>query len=515
MSYLAAGRFASTKVMEGELDSSSNETWEFFNNIVRFRVANSLLRPLSEGLALFAEHDIFPGDSEIISTPMAALSRWFTAKDSTEQSGRDGVQKDLASLLLAQRTSQSAESRKIQLLSQPLQYDGQSAAGGVAGGYLAGYLTIKNLRTTLLRGGRMKFIDPDFFLCFVRSYIFDDFGLVELILAPIASEEKYASDLFNYLQLRLQSLAIETSSEKAEAYEQWILNPKLREDTSQSPLQSKKSSIQAAQRALEKMHLDLNSEEDCTDLERGLKYLDRWTLTQRHLICVASCQCEVKITATNAIVEATGTDGMRIPVLSLPLHELKAVPSGKGTCECYVSTEANLFAVVVSVHGKLVACFHLTDTEEAMKRDFVDYQFDLLHAEEAESRSAKVIEHVMDQMGVDDFLKELLSSVENAADTLYRKYALIFVPDELTDEVGAVMGHRGVLSLLEGDLSTLEGLASLSLMASMTGHAESIQDLLLLRGHDMGALRADVKSRLTKSGFHILYELDDVVFSAI
>jgi hypothetical protein len=515
-SYLASRRFAGSTSATSEPDSRSDDSWNFFHNLVRFRVANSLFRPLSEGLALFAEHDIFPGKSELISVPMGALSRWFTPKDGTEESGVEGAQRELELLLLAQRVSANAENRKIQLLSQPLRYETQSPIAGVAGGYLAGYLTIKNLRIALLRRGCMKFLDADFFMCFVRSYIFEDFGLVERILAPISSEEKYAADLFAYFQVRMGALAIETTREQADEFEQWVLDPVLRLDPATSPLQSNSASIEAAQQALHDLELDLMGTASIA-IDEALKHSDRWVVAQRHLICVAHSECEVRTTATHAIVEAT-VDGRRWPIISLPLHEMNAAPapSGKGTCECYVSTVANLFAIAISVEGKLVSCFHLTDADEGVKRDFVDYRFDLLRAEQAESLADTGIEDLVGKLGLDTFLRALLSRLETSADEFYRKCALIFVDeDEQIVNVNAAMRDHGFLSFLDGDLSALEGFASLSLIASTTAHPELLRDILQTRGHDLDALRAEANGRGAKSGLQFLYNSDEAFFCAI
>ena len=98
-------------------------------------------------------------------------------------------------LLLDVRRSDAAAERKQNLFCQPLDVG--------KGGYLAGYLAVKQLIRTLRGGSERAQQDSSLCLMFLRSYFYCDMGLVALILAP-GEPDVFVDRLVNYFRLRFR-----------------------------------------------------------------------------------------------------------------------------------------------------------------------------------------------------------------------------------------------------------------------------------------------------------------------
>jgi len=135
-----------------------------------FRGVLEFLRPLCEGLALFAEFDTIPGRGRVASdlqqfTWMACRSRPVA----TERESSGMVRAALRRI----RVSRDGIARKSNVLTHP--------RGEVGRAYFDGYLMVKSLhKQMMLRVPQAA--DPDWFLCYLRDYIFSDPGLVVALL---------------------------------------------------------------------------------------------------------------------------------------------------------------------------------------------------------------------------------------------------------------------------------------------------------------------------------------------
>ena len=133
-SFLEGRQFAVVSSSCGDLDHDSDDYWNAAHDLLRFRVANALLRPFSEGMALFAEHDLFVGEEALVSESGRTAYKLFCDSATRAKEFKDGSPfGGLKRLLIRERISQGAESRKIHLLSQPLRYSSRDTSSGVCG----------------------------------------------------------------------------------------------------------------------------------------------------------------------------------------------------------------------------------------------------------------------------------------------------------------------------------------------------------------------------------------------
>lgn len=184
---------------------------------VRVDTAVRLLRPLLEGMALFAEHDLFPGKATVTSNLAFWFARLFLPLRSMPRD-TDAAALDRATgkLLLTYRSvpefdgPQSWARTKASLLLQPLALDG--------GGYLAGYLTVRNL-WQIARHNARSLANTDLFFMYFYSLIFDDYGLVEILLDDDIDEAARAKKMLERLQARMQLLRDRSLEDRVTEYQ--------------------------------------------------------------------------------------------------------------------------------------------------------------------------------------------------------------------------------------------------------------------------------------------------------
>lgn len=217
----ALGRLAGQIVLEmSDLhdiadDSQTVERLDRLGRLLfRYEAGKELLRPLSEGLALFAEFDIVSGvHSTLISPPYQWLRSIFLARWKHETMGLARVLadeqvgklsptdaaygKDVGtywSLLIA-RMLPSAVERKLRLLLNPILLE--------AGGYLPGYLTVKSSWWTSARKESVLLRETDLFSAFLCEYIYGDPVLAAILVNPNFSESEAVGKFAHELGKRL------------------------------------------------------------------------------------------------------------------------------------------------------------------------------------------------------------------------------------------------------------------------------------------------------------------------
>jgi hypothetical protein len=199
--YSQQTRAAGTEDAIEQFHKRRDAEWTVLDAVARYEFSQGLMRPLSEGLALFAEHDASVGFAETISVP-ALLGSALYAQGLALKSDRPFSKFPL--VLAGSRLTKTHIRRKADLLVQPLDCRD--------GGYLPGYLGLKMAwRANLLHDKCAAFFDTDFFLQFARSFFFDDWGLVACLLDETRSDAGALDPIGRRLQERLNALAVAPS----------------------------------------------------------------------------------------------------------------------------------------------------------------------------------------------------------------------------------------------------------------------------------------------------------------
>ena len=176
-----------------------------FDCLIRATVASTILRPLTEGLALFAEYDAVPGKSPQVSTALLAAIYCFGLPIRHDD---DKAFPWKATLQLMRRSPKFC-ARKASVLQR--RFSCEDA-------YLPGYMAVKSLWTTAVRRCG-QFYDTDLYLSFIRSFFFEDPRFVSAILDPGVKEAQAAMQIVNYFIQRSNEFLV---SDLKQALDEWL-----------------------------------------------------------------------------------------------------------------------------------------------------------------------------------------------------------------------------------------------------------------------------------------------------
>ncbi len=173
--------------------------------------AGAALLPLLEGLALFAEHDVAPGDFAIRPEPFSWLSWFFLIhrhklSDFSPSVLDDHLKKEFEHI----RLSPDFIERKAAVLSTSL-------TDPTA--YLLGYLLVKNLHEKA-KARSKRAADTELFLTYLRSYFFEDLDLAQSFVSPSSLNERtYQRSILNHIAARLDNLTNGTLEKRLQRFE--------------------------------------------------------------------------------------------------------------------------------------------------------------------------------------------------------------------------------------------------------------------------------------------------------
>lgn len=166
-----------------------------------------LLKPIHEGLALFAEFDASTRlNSKIVSTVLQAITACYLPRqalpilhDAFPAEMRATVA--TMAIMKAYRRSPAAVDKKASLLLKPF-----DPSADIDGPYLLGYLSVKSLWRTVSRAVPKLLSETDLFMMYLRSYFFDDAGLICALLEPCAHPRQKAERVVNRIAERVRRL---------------------------------------------------------------------------------------------------------------------------------------------------------------------------------------------------------------------------------------------------------------------------------------------------------------------
>ncbi len=177
-----------------------------FDDYVRCMTASTILEPIAEGLALFAEFDTYPGNSAWMSQTLTTSLIFFAP--AVETGGRPLLL--LEGLLQTLRRDPMLLERKAGIYAAPV---------NVFDPYLVGYLSVRSLWCQMA-AACSELNDRDLFLSYLRSYVYDDPGMVLRILDSYPSELHASKAIINHLLSRMSELV--SFEGLRERVEQWI-----------------------------------------------------------------------------------------------------------------------------------------------------------------------------------------------------------------------------------------------------------------------------------------------------
>jgi hypothetical protein len=438
------------------------------DDLVCFEVATELLRPLGEGLALFAEFDSVPGGSSVISRPIEWVERLFPDRSVQDLSTR------IRRTLLKVRAMEASRWRRENVLAQPLHCS--------EGGYLPGYLmTKKSWHSLWLRSLDQSrlFDDSDFFLTYMRSFFFDDLGFVSLLLDPATDRYTALERLSTYLNDRIVLFFRHDAESLVREFERRVSTPTANfwppMNLSTDPVLFDFGRDRLEQTTREMVQQIAQGPENAglfADLHAGV-------LAHRALLELIRVPARVKVTSQGH-VEAD-VDGR--PLYADMSVEGATEGEGLGSIEVLLSGIDGTRVCAVHLESRLVSwrtAPHVADAN-AQRLLFGDlYNRDV---REHEADRWMRLRHRLD--GTEE-IAAARAELPTVVDRIYLNKALLFVPDERLDEVVQAMAQSGFLGLL-GETDLVRGLALLGLFVTFGLPIDKAANLFSSQGLDLDA----------------------------
>jgi hypothetical protein len=466
------------------------------SRLFRYELISLLLRPILEGLALFAEFDAFPGDAKFTSTPM--LWAWLLYSETKKD-----FQAELEQILTASRLTSSVADRKVNVLAKALSVSDTD-------GYLAGYLSVKTTSFVILESSS-KFVDSDFFLSYVREYFFEDPELVSTILTEPEDEWKWAEGVIHYFKNKIKSLAEGVNEGVLEEFEQTLSNPKcdpvmtrlddgfsVEGEVLGSPLFKNSPAVQPARKQLHRALADVIKNVG----KPGFEWLEDSSvamLIRRHLMCLGSYPTRVRINEFRHVViyDEQG------PILA---GESKAgfdPQEGDGVLDFYVSPTRMFRAYAVSLGASLVLLHPVSRPNQRIEGQLSD---SLL--------SSEVIRKVLDSATKfletnrfdDPQHQTLRAAFGRAAHELYETWSTVIVERSSLAAAKDALRTDGLWTVMGGSLQSLRALASIGLCQSVGWDEKNTSTLLKQRGIDHSETLRALSAAAAEWGFRLFRE---------
>jgi hypothetical protein len=493
------------------------DIWSVLDDVVRYETAISLMRPLAEGLALYAEFDALPGESPVISQAMLMTGVSFVDfkndKDQTEDGSLFARAKHISKLLISHRLEKEFHDRKINLLVRPFSTE--------RGGYLPGYLTVKNLWYCLVRQMQSeKFFDTDLFLNYLRTFFYEDYAFVAVLLDPDkeissvgAGSRDSAEAISRYFQQRLTQLVRFTTQDEVSHFEQAILGDP-EEYYSRVQFGAPPSLAERGRQLLEEWVQEIDFDGPINTMEEMLLRRDHWTLAQRHLMCIGSFEAPIRVNEYQRVLvgEYTGSTGD----FQFPIFAAAALPdapqgSGRGSVEFFLSPAGQYSVLTVTLNDRVVAIYSLSPNfTDTLKDDIVSYRASHSSAMQERSMWRSLVTEMLEADSTTSiYLEHYRKNARKIADAFYLPKALLYTPDaSLTRAINALR-KNGFYHILGEDYDLIRALARLSLVNAINMTREAALKWLAEDGCDFETVRAALQRCEKKTGLRLVEEYEN------
>ncbi|HET6324007.1 MAG TPA: hypothetical protein VFG04_04860 [Planctomycetaceae bacterium] len=518
--FLKFGDGANAPHKSDRVDSSDPFIQATFEDVLRLRLATELLRPLAEGAALFSEFDAWPGDSQVIASPMAHMSRLFIPADlllSTLQAPQTGPVDPLSLLqekiLRGVRLSPPVVERKANLLCSPLEVG--------EGGYLAGYLAVKKMVGLGRAHSKRAWHDTFFCLTFLRAFFYEDLGLVAAILSP-GTPEQIAEGIVGYFDARCAQLGVLSQDENEldgvlARLEAEMVNLS-RPPVNQPPTDGS-DEVPISFAELDRFTPILTGPEIAQNGRRLLRELTR-TVMQRptHILGPYVQRTAHNLLARRLLislgsqpVEYALVDGKERRLVaqhegrqlwSVAFSREMALREPSGALELYYDPTCQALFVALTTESGTLAVEWLTEAppdRQALMAE-VDFSRSLIDAES--QLLSVIVDDALEKASLDEVVNNYVAKVNRASNDQYSRWLSTHRPRH--ESCKLAMEGDGFWSLLGGRRDRIEALATMSLVASATVREVDVANALARRGIDWETTAATFDQIKERSGYRLL-----------
>ncbi|MDH6605098.1 hypothetical protein M2164_000733 [Streptomyces sp. SAI-208] len=467
--------------------------WLILDDVVRLHVTVRLLRPLAEGLALFAEHDAVPRLNSRVGSHLAKdLAFYF--KGLTALPSGNLVIEPFATLAAAgnvlreTRLSPDGLASKASLLAQPLSSRAQ--------GYLPGYLAVKSIWWHLSRQDTRLATETDLVLTYLRSYFYEDPELVALLLGPPQADPVVsANGIKDHLARRLADIELVTADDVTE-FEDSVLQfvqsgiPKpgrgirTDRDSWSRPIPLFLETVRAQD---EDDRRELLGENITHTMKRLL--LSVWN--RRSHLTVSSVPVTLRVLGRGTGAEVVWREELLYLADASDVTSHPAPGTYEGRLEIILTTamtgqDLMCRGAFVTVRGQVVACTMNRSASDELRRKMLELHQEREELVTAGKRLSAFTEVVVDHtLGLKQLLNHIMRNTDEITDLLYRETALWPTREpELRQVCARLMEHQGLFPLL-ADVTLLNSLALLGLATGLYTDRERVSEEFTARGLDL------------------------------
>jgi hypothetical protein len=404
------------------------------------------------------------------------------------------------------RTDSSTLKRKASLLLQPFALD--------AGGYLPGYLAVKSLWRAACRHHFLLASETDTFLMYLRSYLYDDWGLVDALLAPADDELSAAESVLNHLNGRIAEWDNIRSADFS-AYEADVAANARRPG-------GLRIDAAVAQRGEQRL---TNLQKELVAAAKGDEALastiGQWNssvLQRRQFMNVASAPVEVSFGA-NSVLEVRWQGRALLRPQAADVMPGRNLP-GDAQMEIVFTLRGDRFerAAIVHRQGSLLICApigldeHSDETRQVVGRTFMARP--AIMASEAALRA--IVEQVISSSGIADAVEHVRAQINTVIDDFFRDTCLRFARDyDAIDACAIAMQARGLKPIL-GTSALVRGLALLGLATSLNPQTPAVAKIFSAQGLSLDQTLLDLNAQYAMHGYPPqVLATDDSIFTTV
>jgi hypothetical protein len=467
-------------------------------DLSKYLASTILLKPITEGLALFAECDAYSGDSKVNSPVITALLVCF----GFPIEGERGQEFSLLALLQGTRlTPDFLVERKARLYFKPFDIDDA---------YLPGYLSVKALHAHL-KVRVPAFFDPDLFLSFIRTYFYQDPLLVEALLSGEKNEFEAAVAVATRINRRLAELVEdEELPRRVELFENSIADGQIdlamTEGIGITPEDSSRADETFSQ-AVTSLVGDLPRDDEHMRLAAGAILAN---IQLRRFMVVASAPVEISADVDGAFY-AVSTDGEKLATVSsdeMPLGqqcELLFIIDTSATCGFQVIKRSEQIRIVKEF-GKS------NENREALMsfvlgRELIQQISDLLEDELTTSIRGSLSE---------PSLNHIKNETVRIAMEQYVSVATLNVKDEELARVKDLLQKQGLRPFIREDPTLARVLAGVGLINTISSKVGTIIGMSgAFLGLDNDVVRESIEQLDAHIGMPLLIRSGENLFALV
>jgi hypothetical protein len=455
------------KLRAGAANFSGTKQADIFSPLIKLECALETMRPIAEGLALFSEFDMLPGHGDVRS-PIAGWLLYLFAREGMEN--KHYWDQALNVLLRSARSDNAAFKRRENLFVQPLAAD--------EGGYLPGYLLIKTLWNKF-KLSKSHLRDAELFLCYVRSFFYDDLELASRLLKVDADPVDAALDIMEYLRGRIEMITAIDLTVNVDKFHEYTRKLTYHEPVAGAGLSTERLEIVSGicnehVAVADVIALFERASSEVYDYPPSVPttygQMSMWIFQQRDLLWLGGASGRVVVNSfKRAVFSIEGK-----PILGAPILDGIEQQDEEGTIEAFFSTTYLQLFFVMSIKGKPVAVVFMTNVPNLFAKDIegsiVDRALYLWIIAEQEN----IVSEFLQRQPSYGLLEEMRRICSQKRNDLFSELALHSVEPEKRERCKNTMMRRGFWNIVGG---TLESVRSFTVISEVVAYGAAQSEL--------------------------------------